>query len=84
MNLTEFRSKWRTNEIEEVDMLIVCNGTEHTIKMPRNVHSAPLGDFLDEYISHIKTPRWRRDSDWKYVKNRMKDALNYIILEWVA
>jgi len=49
-----------------------------------NIYNAPLGDFLDEYISHIKTPRWRRDSDWKYVKNRMKDDLKYIILEWVA
>ena len=84
MNLTEFNSKWCTDRTTEVPMTICSKGVSSTVKMFVNIYNAPLGDFLDEYISHIKTPRWRRDSDWKYVKNRMKDALNYIILEWVA
>ena len=84
MNLAEFKSKWCTDRTIEVPLTICSGGASNTVKMSVNVYNAPLGDFLDEYLLHIKAPRWRRDSDWAYVKTSMKRILNNVRLEWVS
>ena len=43
---------------------------------------APLGDFMKEYIVHLKIPWWRRHRDWGLVEGAFRAALNVMQVEF--
>lgn len=81
MTLDEFKSKWITGEAE-VECIIVNLNPQIKHKRPGFVHSAPLGDFLNDYLEHISIPWYRKNWDWKLVKRLMLDKLNGISLDY--
>lgn len=83
MKIDELYTKW-LNGPEEIDATIANAPGNQTIKIVRNVHRAPLGDFLEAYIQHTKVPRWRRGWDWEIVNDIMKRALNTMVVQYIG
>ena len=79
MRLKDFY-QWRTGKAAKVPVNIAGLEGEHFL--PGHEYSAPLGDFLREYIKHLNTPWWGRGVDWKYVEQKMRDQLNNVRFHW--
>jgi hypothetical protein len=82
MKLSEFKSRWDTGSTRPITIEII--GAPCSYKMEEKIHRASMGEFITQYITHLNTPRYRRDSDWSYVKNKMARVLNTITIEWTS
>lgn len=81
MTLEELLLKWRVRDCE-VDAVIANRPDIPKFKMPSWEHSAPLGDFLRDYMDHRAIPWWKKGWDWKIVESTMRDALNIMHLKF--
>lgn len=81
MTLEELLLKWRVGPCE-VDAKTYYYGQVTTIKMPSWEHSAPLGDFLKDYMDHRAISWWKKGWDWKIVESTMRNTLNQIHIKF--
>ena len=58
---------------------ILPDGTQ--IEANRSTYKAPLGDLVEDFIYHIKTPWWRRKKGHDELTQMYKDWLNEIVIE---
>ena len=59
--------------------LILPDGTETDSYAP--VYKAPLGDLIEDFVHHIKTPWWRRKKGHDELTQIYKEWLNSIEIE---
>jgi hypothetical protein len=83
MTLEELYTKWRIGSCE-VDAIIANHPNKIVVKMPSFDHSAPLGDFIKDYIDHCSISWWRKAWDWKLVELGMRKILNQIHIRFVG
>ena len=83
MKYDDIEKKWKTDETRVVTSKI-CNAVppNNEIDVLRNVHSAPMGDLIKEYVKHINIPWYKKLYDWSIVENRLRTVLNSVTLEW--
>jgi len=58
---------------------ILPDGTETDAYAP--VYKAPLGDLIEDFVHHIKTPWWRRKKGHDELTQIYKEWLNSIEIE---
>ena len=75
MRLNDFQ-RWYV-KVEERKHVLVNVEKRPEYSAPTKIYRAPLGDLLEEYVNHLKTPRWRRGWDWQIVRTVIRDTLNH-------
>lgn len=73
--------KWRVGPCK-VDAVIANRPDLPKFKVDSWEHSAPLGDFLKDYMDHCAISWWKKGWDWKIVEYTMRDALNIMHLKF--
>ncbi len=76
MTMDEWTSKWATGITDDVPgkVVNVPESPDITLRMER--HTAPLGDFIKEYVNHLRIPWWRRGHYWSLIEGWMREKLN--------
>lgn len=82
MKLREFIDKWRTDEKRQVEFQLPKSQGSKVVKINQSVHTADLGDFINEYIKHHRVPFWKKGGEWAIVDKRFRHELNQINLIW--
>lgn len=82
MKLHEFVDKWKTDEKKQVEFQLPTPGGSNVVKINQSVHTAYLGDFINEYIKHHRVPFWKKGGGWAIVDKRFRYELNQISLIW--
>jgi len=82
MNLGDFE-KWQTGETDDTEVDLSTKGHVQEIILPLSVYEAGIGDIISAYVEHVSRPWWkRRGWEWKHVKEKLENTLNFIVLTW--
>jgi len=81
MTLEELYTKWRVGPCE-VDAVIANRPDLPPFKMHSWEHSAPIGDFIRDYMDHRAISWWNKKYDWKIVEGCMREALNRLHIKF--
>ena len=83
MTLRQWKKKWATGTIEGGPGRLVNVEGEPTISVNMERHEAPMGEFIKEYVNHLRIPWWRRGPFWKLIEKWMRKELDQVgRLEW--
>ena len=84
MDYKELNTKYGTKRFEIVKMKMIGRDVigEQYINAKLETCEAGLGDFIKDYIDHIKIKKWHRKYDWNIVEERMRKILNKATVEW--
>ena len=83
MRYEEYCTKWKTDKTVPGKCRLINVPGQPTIERQFPVHVSFLGDFIKDYMDHLKIPWWRKKYDWNMVEEKMrKSVLNQITLTW--
>lgn len=77
MTMDEWRSRWNTGVVEDVPTRVVNVEGDQQLTIKMELHEAPMGDFIKEYVNHLRIPWWRRGHYWSLIEEWMREKLNH-------
>lgn len=82
MKYSNLYKKWKTEKTEYVQINLINVKTDGPVKQLMNIHEAPMGEFLKDYIKHLTMSKVRKKAmfDWKITEECMRKILNQVIL----